>query len=230
MEHAEALLQKRMMNYGDRPELVMAQEFITQNGWYSGTARSHHNTHKKQRKILNERLRAKALREWAHPAVMPELHLMLQRLTDQPESFVKIFKCFTVNVMLGTTFAHDSIPDINHPIVSRINTASDHQFVCQIQGYFWVDYFPFLKYLPSWVPGMAWKRLGLTWRDEVDTLYGELWDGTAKQNENADGPPCLVKTLIEKEMHQLSLPEGATLASAMVDAGTETLTATTLVL
>src|SRR5687768_11640932 len=75
MEHAEALLQKRMMNYGDRPELVMAQEFITQNGWYSGTARSHHNTHKKQRKILNERLRAKALREWAHPAVMPELHL-----------------------------------------------------------------------------------------------------------------------------------------------------------
>ena len=26
MEHAEALLQKRMMNYGDRPELIMAQE------------------------------------------------------------------------------------------------------------------------------------------------------------------------------------------------------------
>lgn len=230
MEHAEALLQKRMMNYGDRPELVMAQDIITQDGWYSGTARSHHNTHKKQRKIMNERLRVKALPEWAHPTATPELHLLLQRLTNQPENFVKIFKTFTVNVMLGSTFGHESVPDVNHPLVGKINEASDHQFTCQIQGYFWVDYFPLIKNLPTWLPGMGWKRLGLKWREEFDTLYGDLWNTTAKQNEHGEGPPCLVKTLIEKEMHQLSMPEGATLAAALMDAGTETLTATTVVM
>jgi hypothetical protein len=231
MEHADALLQRRMMNYGDRPELVMAQELVTQNGWYLGTARSKHNTHKKQRKILAERLRAKALREWAHPAEIPQMHLLLQRLAQTPDRFVSVIKTFTVNVMLNTTFSYGSISSLDHPIVHRINTATDHQFIAQIQGRFWVDYLPFLKHFPSWLPGMGWKRQGLAWREETDTLYGELWDQTEKKLEKApDAHPCLVKSLIERDMHQLAAGEGTTLGAAMVDAGTETLTGTTVIL
>ncbi|CZR68666.1 uncharacterized protein PAC_18565 [Phialocephala subalpina] len=88
VEHAHNLIQKRMMNYGDRPELVVAQELVTQNGWYVGTARTKHDTHRKQRRILGERLRASTLRDWAHPVEIPELHLFLQRLTQHPERFI----------------------------------------------------------------------------------------------------------------------------------------------
>ena len=231
MEHAEALLQKRMMNYGDRPELVVAQELVTQNGYYIGTARTKHDTHKKQRKILAERLRAKALKDWAHPAELPEVHLFLQRLTQHPDRFISNIKCFMVNVMLNTTFAHGSMPSLDNPLIARINEATDHQFIAQIQGRFWVDFLPFLKYLPSWLPGMGWKKLGLEWREEVDSLYRELWDKTQNQmEEKTDGHPSLVQTLIETQMDQISLLEGTTIAAAMVDGGTETLTATTVVL
>jgi hypothetical protein len=117
VEHAENLLQKRMVNYGDRPELVVAQELVTQNGWYIGTARTKHDTHRKQRKILGERLRASALKEWAHAVELPEMHLFLQRLTQNPERWVSIIKLLTVNVMLNTTFAHGSMHNLDNPLV-----------------------------------------------------------------------------------------------------------------
>ncbi|KAK5121188.1 hypothetical protein LTR85_005672 [Meristemomyces frigidus] len=229
MEHAENLLQKRMVRYGDRPQLVVAQEFITQNGWYIGTARCKHDTHKKQRKILNERLRAQALSEWAHPAELPQVHLLLERLAKHPERFVGIIKCFTVNVMLSTTFAHGAVASLEDPLIERINAATDHQFTAQIQGRFLVDYAPFLKHLPSWLPGMGWKKQSLNWRDSVNTLYRELWDVTEQQIENGQGTPCLVQSLLKTQMQQISKAEGITIGSAMVDAGTDTLTGTTIV-
>jgi hypothetical protein len=231
MEHADKLLQKRMANYGDRPELVVAQELITQNGWYIGTARTKHDTHRKQRKILGERLRASALRDWAHSVEVPEMHLFLQRLTQHPESFVSIIKCFTVNVMLNTTFAHGSMHSVDNPLIARVNAATDHQFTAQVQGRFWVDYLPLLKHLPTWLPGMGWKKQGLQWRQEVDALYLELWNATKKKVENGeDEHPCLVKSLLQTQMHQITENEGTTISAAMVDAGTDTLTGTTVVL
>lgn len=231
MEHAENLLQKRMIKYGDRPELIVAQELVTQKGMYIGTARTKHDTHRKQRKILGERLRANALRDWAHPVVLPEMYLFLQRLTQSPERFIGIIKCFTINVMLRSTFAHGSMPSIDNPLISRINHATDHQFTAQVQGRFWVDYVPFLKYLPTWLPGMGWKKQGLQWRKEVDTLYRELWDATkAKGVEDGDRHPCLVESLLKNQMHQITEIEGATISAAMVDAGTDTLTGTTVIL
>jgi hypothetical protein len=230
MEHAENLLQKRMMTYGDRPQLVVAPEFITQNGWYIGTARSKHDTHKKQRKILGERLRAHALKDWAHPAELPEVHALVHRLIQQPERFVSAIKCFTVNTMLRTRFGNISVSDLDDPIIEQINAATDHQFIAQIQGRFWVDYAPFAKYLPAWLPGMEWKRQGLRWRDDVNTFYGGLWNMTKKQTESGRKPSCLVGSLLGSHMHQISEPEGITISTAMVDAGTETLTGTTVVL
>jgi hypothetical protein len=120
---------------------------------------------------------------------------------------------------------------LDHPLINRINEATDHQFISQIQGRFWVDYVPFLMHLPTWLPGMGWKRLGLKWREEVDTLYRELWDMTKRQGEeDRDGHPCLVQTLQETHMNQISTLEGTTIAAAMVDGGTETLTGTTVAL
>ncbi|KAH8652257.1 cytochrome P450 [Xylariales sp. PMI_506] len=233
MEHAENLLQKRMMNYGDRPQLVVAQELVTQNGWYIGTARTKHETHKKQRRILSERLRANSLRNWAHPVELPEVHLLLQRLGQDPERFVGIVKCFTVNVMLNTTFAHGSMASLDNPLIERINAATDHQFIAQIMGRFWVDYLPLLKHLPTWLPGMGWKRKGLEWREEADALYRELWDATKKrmgeEEEEGGANECLVETLLKTQMHQISELEGTTISAAMVDAGTDTLTGTTII-
>lgn len=230
MEHAHNLLQKRMVLYGDRPQLVVAQEFVTENGWFIGTARSEHNTHKKQRKIFNERLRAQALSEWAHPAELPRVHLLLQRLSKQPDRFASIIKCFTVNVMLSTTFAHGAVADLDDPLIARINRATDHQFTAQVQGRFWVDYAPFIKHLPGWLPGMGWKMKTLQWCDEVNALYRELWDVTKELNKDGEGEPCLVRSLLKTHMSEISEPEGHTIGAAIVDAGTDTLTGTTVVL
>ena len=230
MQHAENLLQKRMTIYSDRPSMVMAQDLVTRDGWYLGTAQRKHGTHSKQRKILAQHLKKSELPHWAHPVQIPEVHLLLQRLTQYPEQYASIVKCFTVNVMLNSTFAHGSVPRLDDPLITRINRASDHQFVSQVMGRFWVDYFPPLKYLPSFLPGMGWKRTGLRWREEVDTLYSELWDATAKQAEKGATNPSLVKNLIDHQMHKITYLEGTTIGAAVVDAGTETLTGTTIIL
>ena len=41
-------------------------------------------------------------------------------------------------------------------------------------GKFLVDIFPWLRYVPSWVPGAGWKRQATAWQENDRKLYTEL--------------------------------------------------------
>ena len=37
-------------------------------------------------------------------------------------------------------------------------------------GAFWVDFFPILKYVPSWFPGAGFQRKAARWREATNTM------------------------------------------------------------
>jgi hypothetical protein len=56
--------------------------------------------------------------------------------------------------------------------------AVDPAMKALIPGTFLVDIFPFLKYVPSWIPGAGFKRDALKWRELLislqDTPFADL--------------------------------------------------------
>ena len=39
-----------------------------------------------------------------------------------------------------------------------------------IPGAFWVDFFPILKYVPSWFPGAGFQKKAAGWREAINTM------------------------------------------------------------
>ena len=46
----------------------------------------------------------------------------------------------------------------------------------RIAGKYWVDFMPFLKYVPSWVPGAAAVKYGARWRPVVDEMMSRPFE------------------------------------------------------
>lgn len=59
--------------------------------------------------------------------------------------------------------------------VARITTAAT-------PGTFLVDFFPIMKYLPSWMA--RWKRDGLAWHEEQSKIFEEMCRGAAAKKVN----------------------------------------------
>ena len=55
--------------------------------------------------------------------------------------------------------------------------------IAKAEGFFLVNAFPWLKYLPSWLPGAGFKRLGNMWKSANQRLRNEPFEATKKTVE-----------------------------------------------
>ena len=56
------------------------------------------------------------------------------------------------------------VKDSNDPYISIAEEAIDGLTKAGVTGAFWVDMFPLLKYVPSWVPGAGFKKKAARWK------------------------------------------------------------------
>lgn len=47
---------------------------------------------------------------------------------------------------------------LNDPYVRLVETVSEGSNKAALPGAWWVEFFPFLRHIPDWVPGIAFKR------------------------------------------------------------------------
>ena len=57
------------------------------------------------------------------------------------------------------------VKESDDPYISRAEDALDGLNEAAIQGGFWVDWFPILKYVPSWFPGASFQKKATHWRE-----------------------------------------------------------------
>ena len=57
------------------------------------------------------------------------------------------------------------VKESDDPYISRAEDALDGLNEAAIQGGFWVDWFPILKYVPSWFPGAGFQKKAAHWRE-----------------------------------------------------------------
>jgi len=70
-----------------------------------------------------------------------------------------------LNVVYGIT-----IKESDDPYISTADIALNGFAEAGIPGRFWVDYFPILKHVPSWVPGAGFQKQAEYWRKIIEDM------------------------------------------------------------
>ncbi|CEL54925.1 O-methylsterigmatocystin oxidoreductase OS=Aspergillus flavus GN=ordA PE=3 SV=2 [Rhizoctonia solani AG-1 IB] len=210
---ASDLLEKRSSIYSDRlcppfgkdPNLFNLSANLSMLG-YNDTWRRH-------RRMLNKWLNVRAVIQFdsllEHQAALLLKRLLVQTLHPKPfETIADEFFFATGSTMLK--------------LVPLVLLASG----------FAVNIFPFLSYVPGWLPGTGWKRTAREWREHKEKTYRLLYKWTKSQVAAGIAEPSVLSFLMQDEEltagltpeeKELNLTE---LSIALYGGGTETTSGT----
>ena len=96
-------------------------------------------------------------------------------LTSHYPSF-RIFAATVLKLIYGV-----DIKDLNHEYVLLSQKAMEGLSLGHIPGAHWVEFFPSLSWIPSWVPGSKFKKLAEKYRPAVDDMIRKPFERV--QNE-----------------------------------------------
>ena len=69
----------------------------------------------------------------------------------------------------------------NDPLTSLAEAAME-RFSQAIQpGRFLAETFPWLRFVPEWIPGTGWKKVAREWRQLGDRMYNSGYEWTLEQ-------------------------------------------------
>ncbi|OSD07978.1 cytochrome P450 [Trametes coccinea BRFM310] len=166
-EAAVDLLDKSGAAYAGRPLTVMCGklcgcENITAFAQYGPEFRRH-------RRLMQHALGAGNIQGY-RPLIMEETHFFLQRMAESGQDFVSHIRRYIGGQMFAIVYGH-RIVDEKDPYLKRAENVLDllSNHIASLGAGVWiVDIFPFLKYLPSWFPGAAFKRKASNWRTVIE--------------------------------------------------------------
>jgi len=120
-------------------------------------------------------------------------HTLLRHLYEEPEAFDQHVKHFTSGVILETVYGLE-VQGSNDPYVHAVELAMTSADAL-LAGAYLVDFFPFLKYLPSWLPGTGFKRTAAEYRKYFDDQRILPYQAARKQmaGEGASKPNMITK-------------------------------------
>lgn len=67
------------------------------------------------------------------------------------------------DVIYGTKVA-----DMHHEYVTSARLALEGLVKATIPGAYWIEYMPFLKHVPSWIPGTSFRKLAEEYKPHVE--------------------------------------------------------------
>ncbi|KAM0751170.1 cytochrome P450 [Meredithblackwellia eburnea MCA 4105] len=230
LDIAKDLLEKRGAIYSDRPRLVMADEIISDR-MNPTLARNVHGGVKRFRRVMSEQLRLSEVRAHAYPVQKMEARKLVKNVLEKPRGFIEAIDHFATSIMLSTTYKHPITANspADKALVHQIVKSTQRFFGAFIAGAYVVDLIPALKYLPSFFPGMAWKRDGIAWQKEDTQMYKHLWDA-AELSPSGTDEACFVNRMVSRDMYGMTRKEASFLAGALLAAGSDTTSASLTIL
>ncbi|KAK0235423.1 cytochrome P450 [Armillaria nabsnona] len=120
---------------------------------------SQHLNHKTYRRLLQSDLNSRAIQgyrgiwEW-------ELRILLNGLVDSPDNFSKHFRQNAGAIVLDVAYGWPVTSDDDYFVSLMEEAFSLHRQVAQ-PGRWLVEEIPFLRFIPSWMPGAHFKRFAL---------------------------------------------------------------------
>ncbi|PCH43939.1 cytochrome P450 [Wolfiporia cocos MD-104 SS10] len=196
------LLDKRNSIYSDRPRFILINELM---GWdrnlailpYGDTWRMH------RRWFQNGFLARSALDGYRH-LQQREVYNLLSRLLETPDAFLEHIRGYAAALVTEIAYGHTA-------------TSSDDEFIRMAEDAMegtveaggaaatMVDFFPFLKHLPIWMPGAGFKRKALKVRSLVHKMHEIPYQSVRHAMDTGAAKPSFLASLLEADSKESSL-------------------------
>ncbi|KAF8595469.1 cytochrome P450 [Ceratobasidium sp. AG-I] len=201
-EAANELLAKRSSIYSDRSYVPMLCDRKLA-GFQNITGLVRYGSRwRAQRRISHEVLHKQASKElW--PVLLKQSRLTLQRLLEDSSDIAAELQRMSGSILLSTVYGYE-VTTTDDPLVKIVKTAIHSLSQAAVPSNFYVNFFPWLKYIPSWAPGAGWKRKADAWRAERDVMLNVPFDWTKEQMASGAAAPSILKRLLTKFASQAS--------------------------
>ncbi|KAM5545443.1 hypothetical protein V8D89_000481 [Ganoderma adspersum] len=191
------ILERNMNVYSDRPQnMVMASELI---GWNRAVALNPGGAqHRKFRRLLNKSLNSTAVRDY-RPLQEESASVLVRLLLEAPRDFLKHIRTTVGKSIIGISYGHD-IEVKGQDYISYAEGVHDVFGLAAKPYAFLVDQFPFLRHLPSWLPGLGFKRQARQWRQDLDELAQIPFDTVKADIASGDAPDSYVAAQLRAQL------------------------------
>ncbi|KAI0767315.1 cytochrome P450 [Fomes fomentarius] len=130
------------------------------------------------------------------PVLLATSHKFLLRLLLDPLRFKDHIR-FTFSASVLKIFYDIEAEDESDRYVSLIGLALEGPAQGLVPGKFWVEFLPFLKYVPAWVPGAGFQRKFARWRAAGQALKDTPFQGVKDARMRGESPECVIGHLLE---------------------------------
>nr|VWO98258.1 Cytochrome P450 monooxygenase CYP52X1 [Ganoderma boninense] len=192
------ILEKNMNVYSGRPRnMVMASELI---GWNRAVALNPGGAqHRKFRRLLNKSLNSTAVRDYRLLQEDSASNLV-RLLLETPQDFLNHIRTTVGRSIINISYGHD-IEMKGQDYISYAEGVHDVFGLAAKPYAFLVDQLPFLRYLPSWLPGLGYKRQAIQWGGKTSTNLRRYHMIPSKLSSQANGdtPDSYVATQLRAQ-------------------------------
>ncbi|CAL1697458.1 unnamed protein product [Somion occarium] len=221
---ARDLLDKRSGNYSDRPRFILQSELMGLDTVL--THQRYGERHRQQRKWMQNLFQNKKALDQYQALQRREVYITLQGMLTSPENFKAHLFRFTASLTLDATYGHRvvSADDMFVHVAERgIEVISESGS----PGSMLVDFFPFLKQIPTWMPGAGFKRKAFSARKSIVDMQDVPYNMVREQMSLGAARPSITSALVESciqdgELSQYDEDSIKGTSTAIYAAGTET--------
>ncbi|KAF8844010.1 cytochrome P450 [Paxillus ammoniavirescens] len=201
-EIAEDLLERRSRNYSSRPVRTMVVELM---GWdWLFSSMPYGSRWRDHRSLFHRHFRRYMTSNY-HPVVLKETHTTLRNLLDSPEQYGHHIRrhvnqtLTAAAIVMKISYGHN-ISDKGDVYVTIADQALQGLGQAGIFGSFLVDYLPFLKYIPEFIPGAEFKRQARAWRVATRSMIDKPFQMVKDRMAGGTAIPCFAQSELEMWM------------------------------
>ncbi|TFK37020.1 cytochrome P450 [Crucibulum laeve] len=200
------LFEKRSAIYNTRPPLIMAGELVGKTRTSIVFAKAG-KLLKECRRIAHSWMNKQAIQEiW--PALNNASVLFLKSMLDDPERSSHHIRTHTGTILLRLLYGIHCLPE-DDPHIARAEHVCDLTAKAMQPGRWMCDIFPSLIHLPSWLPGVSFKRWAAQARISTNNLISEPYANVLKDVLNGTAEKSWLAGDIVDESGQPAAGENA---------------------
>ncbi|KAI0028045.1 cytochrome P450 [Vararia minispora EC-137] len=219
VEAATELMERRSVIYSDRVAMVMCSELC---GASDMVAFTHYGPMaRRQRRLMSLGLGASRIRSY-QPLIASSTLPFLRALLSSPQDRVAPIRQYAGGLNLHVVYGLN-VKGFEDPLLMKVEEVTE-LLANEIAGAgLWaVDVFPFLKYLPAWMPGMSFKRKAARWKLEIEESVDLPFEEAKRQIREGTAVPSFCASLLENvgddrkgEEHDIKWTANSMYAAAM---------------
>uniref|UniRef100_A0A0W0F2S6 Putative cytochrome P450 n=1 Tax=Moniliophthora roreri TaxID=221103 RepID=A0A0W0F2S6_MONRR len=193
MEAAHELLEKRSQNYSCRPSFtVIGIMGLDRMLGFTQYGKQFH----KIRKTFQQYFSRQESLLYA-PIQLEEARRLVCNLGEDPEKLVNHLIRFTTTVITSATYGHRVTSDDDEflKVGARIEDCVAHAGAV---GNTMVDFFPWLQYLPSWMPGTFYATHARASKPIVDNIYEYPFKFVSEKLAKGEAPHSFVASQLQE--------------------------------